>query len=79
MSVSTNKLVVEPRYHNPSPLVWLIHCANEVTIVVEGMEIMALVDIGSQISAFTKGICSEFGLRIHPLRSLLCLKGTGVF
>ena len=42
------------------------------------MEIMALVDTGSQISSLTEGSCSEFGLRILPLGDLLHLEGTGV-
>ena len=32
---------------------------------------MALVDTGSQISAFTVGFCTEMGLRILPLRNLM--------
>ena len=44
---------------------------------------MALLDTGSQISALTKGFCTEFGLKILPLRSLLgdvCVsRGWGVF
>ena len=74
--VSTNKLVAEPGYHNPSPLIQLIGCANEVTVVVEGMEMMTLVDTGSQISALTVGFCSEFWLRILPLGGSLVLEGT---
>ena len=37
----------------------------------------APVDTGSQISALTEGFCTEFGLRILPLKGLLHLKGTG--
>ena len=53
MSMSTNKLMAEPGYHNPDPLVWLLCHANEAMVVVEGVEMMALVDTGSQISALT--------------------------
>ena len=45
--------------------------------MVEGVEMIALVDTRSQISALTEGFCTEFGLRFLPLRGLLCLKGTG--
>ena len=79
MSVSTKKLAVEPGYHNPSPLVWIIDHANEAMAVIEGMEIMSLVDTGSQISTLTKQFCTEFGLRILLLRSLVCLRGPEVF
>ena len=43
MPVSIDQLVVEPAYHNPSPLVWLIGCANEAMVEVEGVETMALL------------------------------------
>ena len=39
--------------------------------MVEGVETMALVDIGSQISALPQGICAEMGVRILPLRNLI--------
>ena len=54
MLVSTNKLVVESGYHNLDPLVWLLGCANETMVVVEGVEMMVLVDTGSQIFAVTE-------------------------
>ena len=72
-----NKLAVEPRYHNPSPLVWLSGHANKATVVVEGVETMALVDTGSQISALTKGFCLEYGLRILPWGVHCISKGQG--
>ena len=75
-SVDMNKPVVEPRYHNPCPLVQLICCANKATVVVE---------VGDY------GICGYWVPNFCPnqrvlLRiwvedpftgSLLCLKGTG--
>ena len=45
--------------------------------MVEGVEMMALVDTWSQISALTKGFCTEFVLGILPLRGLLHLEQTG--
>ena len=79
MLASANTLAAEPRYHNPSPMVQVIGYANEVAVVVKGVEITALVDTGSHISALTKVFCTEFGLRILPLRGLLHLKGMGGF
>ena len=76
MLISMNTAVAEPGYHNPSPLVWLTCHANKATVAVEGVEMMALVDTGSQISALTEGFCSGFGLSL-PLGSLVHLKGTG--
>ena len=75
MSGSTNTPVAEPRYHNPSSMVWLIGHANQAVVVVDGVEMMALVETGSQISVLTKEFCTEFGLRILPLRGLLQLEG----
>ena len=49
-------LVALSWYHNPDPLVWLISHSNEDTVVVEGVEMMALVDNGSQIFALTEEV-----------------------
>ena len=70
-SVSSNKLVAEPRFHNPDLLVWLLGCAKEVAVVVEGIETMAMVVTGSHTSALTEIFCMEMGLRILPLGDLL--------
>ena len=35
-SVSNNKLVAEPGYHNHDPLIHLLGCANEAVVMVEG-------------------------------------------
>ena len=57
MPITTDMLAAQPVYHNPSPLVWLIGSANVAAVVVEGVEMMALVDTGSQISTLTEGFC----------------------
>ena len=79
--VNTGKLVTESRNDSPEPLVHLLGCVNETRVVVEGVEMTALVYTGSQISALTEGFCNGWGLRIFPLRNLmkgvLHLKGTG--
>ena len=71
--------MAESEYHNPDPLVWLLGSTNQAVGVVEGVEKMALVDTGSQISALSEGFYTEMGLRILQLRDLiggvLCLKG----
>ena len=76
-SVNVNTPVAEPGFHNPSPMVWIIVHTNEAVVVVEGVEMVALVDTRSKISALTEWFCLEFGFRILPLRGLLHLKGTG--
>ena len=57
-SSSANTLAAEPGYHNPTPMVHLIGLANEAMVVVEGVEMMALVDTGSQIPTLTEGFCT---------------------
>ena len=71
MLVNTGKLVTESGNHSPEPLVCLLGCADETRVVIEGVEMTALVDTGSQISALTKGYCLERGLKIFPLRNLM--------
>ena len=66
---NTSKLVTESGYHSCDSLVHLLGHANETRVVVEGVEITALVDTGSQISALTEGFCTETGLRILLLRN----------
>ena len=73
--------MTESGYYSPDTLMHLLGCANETRVVAEGVETMAFVDTGSQISALTEGFCTEMGLRILPLRNLmrvvLHLYGTG--
>ena len=40
-------------YHNPDPLGQLMGEANESKVIVEGQEITALLDSGSQLSAIS--------------------------
>ena len=72
-----------PGINSPDPLVCLLGHVNETRVVVEGVEKMALVNTGSQISALTEGFCTEIGLRILPLRNLmrgvLHIEGMGAF
>ena len=83
MVVNTSKLVAESGYHNPDPLVQLLGCANETKVVVEGVEMRAMVNTGSPISAIIEGFCTEMGLEILPLRNLMgvccVLRGWGCF
>ena len=57
--------------YNTDPLVWLLGHANVAKVVVEGIEMKAMVYTGSQISAPTKGFCTEMGMKILPLRNLI--------
>ena len=83
MPANTGKLAAESGYHSPDPLVFLLEHANETKVVVEGMEMMALVDVWSQISALTERYYIEMGLKILSMRNLirgvLHLMGMGAF
>ena len=61
MPVTNDKLAEEVGCHNPSPLEWLIGHSNETSVVVEGIEMTALVVTGSQVSTLTEGFCLEVG------------------
>ena len=71
MPVSTGKLAIDSRYYSPEPLVLLLGCVNESRVLVKGMQMIALVNTRSQISALTEGFCTEMGLRIFPLGNLM--------
>ena len=59
MPVNTGKLATESGNYSPKLLVFLLGCANEMRVVIEGMEMTALVDTGSHISALTEEFCLE--------------------
>ena len=61
MPVNTGKLVTKSGYYSPEALVHLLGHAHEMRFVIEGVEMMALVDTGSKISTLTEGFCLERG------------------
>ena len=62
---------------NPDPVAHLVGCANEASVVVDGREVTALVDLGAQVSNISVQLCKELDLEIQPLGWLLELVGTG--
>ena len=62
---------------NPDLVAQLVGCANEASVVVDGCEVAALVDLGAQVSTISAQLCEELGLEIQPLGQLLELEGTG--
>ena len=72
---STDKPVAEPEYHNLGLLLWLLGCASEAMVVVAGVEMMALVDIKSQVSTLNRRVLLRIGVE-NPTEGLLHLKGT---
>ena len=64
-------------FFNPDPVANLVGCANEVSVVIDGREVTALVDSGAQVSNISVQLCEELDLKIQPLGQLLELEGTG--
>ena len=42
------------KYHNPDPLVRLIRSMNETEIILEGVQMKALIDTGANMSCVNK-------------------------
>ena len=51
--------------------------ANKVPVIVDGQEVIALVNLGAQVSNISAQLCEDLGLEIQPLGRLLKLEGTG--
>ena len=51
--------------------------ANEVPVIVDGHEVVTLVNLGAQVSNISAQLCEDLGLEIQPLGQLLELEGTG--
>ena len=62
---------------NPDLVVQLVGCANEAPVIVDGQEVIALVNSGAQVLNISAQLCEDLGLEIHPLGWLLKLEGTG--
>ena len=64
-------------YHNLDPLFRLVREANKSTVIVEGQEVRALLDSGSQLSAILLVWVKKLNLQPQQLRSILQIKGSG--
>ena len=49
---------------------------NEAEVVVEGMHVLALIDLGVQVIIITKGFCEQQRIQIHSLDKLT-IEGSG--
>ena len=56
---------------NPDPLLRLIGPANEATIIVEGQQILALIDSGAQLSLMSELLVQVLGLPVYKLNNLI--------
>ena len=64
-------------YYNPDPLFRLIGEANETKVKLDGTELKALVDPGSQISTVTEKLAKLMGWKIKSLKNILDIEGIG--
>ena len=63
------------KYHNPDPLCRLIGPRNEVEVIVNDEQVIALVDSGAQISTVSMAFVECHGLPIWQLQQLLDFEG----
>ena len=69
--------IVPIPFLNPDPVVHLVGCANEAPVVIDGCEVAALIDSGTQVLNIGMQLCEDLDLEIQPLGQLLELEGTG--
>ena len=62
---------------NPDPIGCLIGYYNEATVIVDGQEVVALIDLGPQVLSINAQLCEDLTLQIQPLDWLLELEGVG--
>ena len=67
----------QPPFLNPDPVAYLVGHSNKAPVVVDGQEVTALIDLGTQVSSISAQFCKDLILQIQPLGQLLELEGTG--
>ena len=55
---------------NPDPITHLVGCSNEVPVIVDGQEMMTLIDSGAQVSSISSQLYRDLTLQIQPLGQL---------
>ena len=76
-TIDTQISKVVQKYHNPDPLLRLIGPANETTVIVEGQQILALIDSGAQLSMMSRSLVQALKLPIHGLNTLIEAEASG--
>ena len=61
---------------NPDPLARLIGRWNEADICVNGLNVRALLDTGTQVTSVSDALCARLGLQIYKLKGI-AMEGTG--
>ena len=65
------------KYHNPDPLAQLIGRTNETEIILEGVQMKALIDTGANMSYVNKWLIEKLQLPVQSLQTVLNIEGTG--
>ena len=65
------------RYHNPDPLAQLIGPTNETEIILEGVNMKALIETGANMSCVNKWLVEKLQLPVQSLQTILNIEGTG--
>ena len=68
---------IESQYYNSDLLFRLIGESNEADIQLDGNKLPALIDSGAQVSAMTQKLAKQMKLKVHKLKKLLRIEGTG--
>ena len=55
----------------------LVGRANEDQIFINGHQVTALLDTGSQVTHVSQDFCLARGIQIHPINQLVDTEGTG--
>ena len=48
---------------NPDPIAQLVGCSNKVPVVIDGQEVTALIDSGTQVSSISTQFCEDLALQ----------------
>ena len=62
---------------NLDPIAHLIWHSNKASVIIDGQEVAALIDLGAQVSSISAQLCEGLTLQIQPLGQLLELEGMG--
>ena len=61
---------------NPELITHLMGQSNEAPVIIDGQEVIMLIDLGALVSRISWGFCKQMALKVHPLDRLLTLEGT---
>ena len=67
---------IRKQYNNPDPIAQLVGKVNEAYILIDDVECLVLVDLGTQISTITIEFVKQLGLRIHQLDRIIKFETT---